>query len=303
MGDEWSDLINMADEISHENISDASKECYNSRIRTYENVLSKLNKDPYPIDIEKMQGFLIYQLKNGRKYNTLVGYITGFSNFFNQNVLPNLTKDILFKNFKSGLRRRLLGNICPNAKLPFDINWFNIIPQQFPLNQFDNRLFFLYMTLSFTAFLRISELLQLTKKDLQLSDDNDILTISINSSKTDQFGRGSKTYVYNNQTIFNPIQYLDVLKNFNDDDPICSVKEHALRSHLAVILRQIGIQDYTLYSWHSFRRGGAYYCGLKGTPDYIIKAHGRWKSSAYIRYVSVDMNFAGKEIAQKLSDI
>ena len=76
------------------------------------------------------------------------------------------------------------------------------------------------MTLSFTAFLRISELLKLTKKDLQLSDDNDILSISINSSKTDQLGRGSKTYVYSNQTIFNPIQYLDVLKNFNDDDPI-----------------------------------------------------------------------------------
>ena len=151
------------------------------------------------------------------------------------------------------------------------------------------------MCLSFSAFLRISELLNIKKKDLELSQNQDILAIKIQNSKTDQFGRGINTYIYKSNTIFCPIQYLDVLQNFNDEDLICTVKEHALRSHLYVILNTIGVCDAAMYSWHSFRR-----CGMKGTPYYIIKAHGRWKSSAYIRYVSVDMNVAGKEIAESL---
>ena len=95
---------------------------------------------------------------------------------------------------------------------------------------------------------------------------------------------------------------MDILEELDDEDNIRSLKERALRYHLQVILRQIGIDDYQSYSWHSFRRGGAYNCSQKSTPDYIIKAHGRWKSSAYIRYVSIDMNLTGQEIAKKLSN-
>lgn len=37
----------------------------------------------YPIDIEKMKGFIMFQYKNkNRKFNPLIGYITGFSNYF-----------------------------------------------------------------------------------------------------------------------------------------------------------------------------------------------------------------------------
>ena len=75
------------------------------------------------------------------------------------------------------------GNNCPKAKLPFDVNWFNIIPQYFNLNQMDDRIFFFYMTLSFSGFLRISELLNLQKKDLELSNDNQILTLYIKIRK------------------------------------------------------------------------------------------------------------------------
>ena len=140
---DWDELMELADEISSENLSKASKECYNSRIRSYEKVMTSLDKDAYPIDIDKMKGFIMFQYKNkNRKFNTLIGYITGFSNYFQQNNLPNLTKDITFKNFKSGLRRRLLGSFCPKAKLPFEIGCFEAISTEFPLNQLDNRVFF-----------------------------------------------------------------------------------------------------------------------------------------------------------------
>lgn len=83
----------------------SSKRTYASGIRVYESVLSKHDIFPYTITIEKIRGFLMSKKKEGKKYNTLHGYISAFSNYFEQNSLYNLTKDIKFKNFKSVLRR------------------------------------------------------------------------------------------------------------------------------------------------------------------------------------------------------
>lgn len=159
------------------------------------------------------------------------------------------------------------------------------------------------MTISFCAFLRISELKNLKKKDLKVSEDKSTLSILIESSKTDQFGRGIQTYVYNNNQIWCPIFYLDAFDDVNDDDLICNLCETALRSHLYTILSSIGVDDYKSYSWHSFRRGGAYLCGCNGISDSTIKAHGRWKSDAYIRYVNVEMPKAGRDIAEVFAKI
>ena len=41
--------------------------------------------------------------------------------------------------------------------------------------------------------------------------------------------------------------------------------------------------------------------GRHQETDSIIKAHGRWCSSAYIRYISVDMPHAGERIADTFS--
>ena len=123
------------------------------------------------------------------------------------------------------------------------------------------------------------------------------LSINIATSKTDQFGKGTKTYIYDNEKPWCPLNFVDVLQNFKDDDKIFTKNQYTLRTHLQFLLRSIGINDYKEYSWHSFRRGGAYYAGVSGVSDSIIKAHGRWKSTAYIRYVSVKMSNAGLTIS------
>lgn len=299
----WDQLVRDADEISAECVSGPSKQIYQSRINVYVAALTKMNIEPYPITIEKMKGFLMKLVRDKKQFTTIQSYIAGFSFYFRQNDLDVLTNSIEFKNFKSGLRRKLQGSKCPKAKLPFDPSWFEIIFQKFPPNNVYDRKFFFYMTISFCAFLRISELRNLKYKDLVLSDDKSTLSILIESSKTDQFGRGIQTYVYNNNKIWCPILYLDAFEGMHDDDIICHLSETALRSHLYTILATIGIENFNSYSWHSFRRGGAYISGCNGVSDSVIKAHGRWKSDAYIRYVSVEMPKAGREIADVFSNI
>ena len=300
---DWTQLLNTADEISAENVATSSKNSYLSRIATYERTLTKMQIDPYPITIDKMKGFLVLKMKSNKKYSTLANYIAAFSYYFRQNKLDILTNSLEFKNFKAGLRRLMHGDTYPNAKLPFNHTWFLSYLEKCSLNNFDDLKFIFFMALSFSAFLRISELMNFKRKNINLSDDNQILTITIESSKTDQFGRQVETYVYYNDTPWCPIKYLNAIDNLNPDDNICNCSEHALRSHLTVVLRMIGVEDASSYSWHSFRRGGAYLCGLNGVPDSIIKAHGRWKSSAYIRYVNVEMPIAGQKVACALSNI
>ena len=301
---EWSDLITQEEEITQENVSVASKSIYQSRLNSYEKTLDKLNQPPFPITSEKIQGFLIDKKNNGCTYNTLIAYICAFNYYFRQNDLDILTNSIEFKNFKNGLRRTMKGDTCPKAKQPFDIQWFKLYLEKFDMNTFQDYLFYFYMCLSFSAFLRISELENLKKSDFKLSEDKKVLTINIQSSKTDQFGRGALTYIYKNESIWCPINYISILDQFEkDDDKIMIYSIQALRSHLQVVLKAIGIQDPQNYSWHSFRRGGAYLCGMHQVPDSIIKAHGRWRSSAYIRYVSVDMSHAGERIADTFGSI
>ena len=42
--------------------------------------------------------------------------------------------------------------------------------------------------------------------------------------------------------------------------------------------------NWTLYSGHSFRRGGATYCFNLGVDPNLIKMLGDWKSNAYLLY-------------------
>ena len=164
---------------------------------------------------------------------------------------------------------------------------------------FDNRRFKFLITLAIHDFLRMSELIVLTKKQISTTTEGR-LDILIQTSKTDQFGHGQRTYIFDNQQIHSPFRYLDVIDNLEDDEPVAGRSTHALRSHLRHVLTTIGVESPESYSFHSFRRGGAYLASCRGVADCVIKAHGRWKSSAYLRYVAVDMLRAGQEIGTAL---
>ena len=75
---QWSDLVTQAEEIVQENVSVTSQNIYQVRLNHYEKTLYKFNQEPYPIILEKMQGFLVLKKNNGCQYNTLLAYITNF---------------------------------------------------------------------------------------------------------------------------------------------------------------------------------------------------------------------------------
>ena len=76
------------------------------------------------------------------------------------------------------------------------------------------------------------------------------------------------------------------------DDPTRSIKHltysiflKKLKHHLSLI----GI-DPTLYSGHSFRRGGASFSYQSGVPIELIKALGDWRSDTVLMYLTMPLN-------------
>ena len=92
----------------------------------------------------------------------------------------------------------------PNKKEPWDPQFFDIYISIYPLSQISDTLFLFFMSLSYYAFLRISELQNLTTNDIVLDTENKRLKIIIRCSKTDPFGKGETTYVYDNEKAYSP---------------------------------------------------------------------------------------------------
>ena len=54
------------------------------------------------------------------------------------------------------------------------------------------------------------------------------------------------------------------------------------------LLVRTKVQNFTDYSGHSFRRGGATAARAAGLPDHAIRALGRWSSDAVLIYATIN---------------
>ena len=296
------DLLREAQEIRGHTVAESSRNIYAAGLRKYEETMRGLERDPFPLEIQKMELFLVLMKRQGKCYNTLAGYVRSFSFYFRSNNLDVLTQSMDFKIFMSGLRRDTTREgESPKAKEPFRKEWFEQISRCIPMGDIDNRRMMFWMTLCFHAFLRISELMCLRKRDIRINIDEGRMELYIRRSKTDQFGAGESTFVFKTGEPSSPWSYLDILDDIGDDDLIVGqTKERTLRSRLKRLLQVIGVKETGKYSFHSFRRGGAHLASAMGVNDCVIKAHGRWRSEAYLRYVSVDKRMAGRTVADAL---
>ena len=187
----------------------------------YARVLKEdLHTEPEPIDMDKMMMFLVFMKRQGRAYSTLVNYARSFSFAFRSRGLDVLTNHIRFKVFLTGLRRVMTQDGSATGKDPFLVDWFELIVQVRPIGDPSNRRMLFWMTLSFQAFLRISELGQLRMRDVKVCEKDGRMEIFIRRSKTDQFAKGESTFVFASETVSSPWHYRDVLQTMQPDERI-----------------------------------------------------------------------------------
>ena len=300
--DPFARYIQQAQEIESQGLACSTNKVYRNRLAKYEQDMRTIfGQEPYPLTHEKMVGYLTYRREKGKAFSTLLNTVTAFSHHLRSQGEENLTVSIAFKRFKSGLKRTMLGAKYPNQKEPFEKEWFARLAKSMDLATHDDRLFFLTMTMAYSFFMRISEVRSLRPCDVEIDEENKVMRVQFWKTKTDQFGSGTVCYIAISDNIACPAKYCDVLKTLPENSPIWTITDTALNSKLRAKLRGIGIEKLERYSFHSFRRGGAYHASERGVQDCVIKAHGRWKSEAYMRYVRVDAVHAGREIAEALN--
>lgn len=119
--------------------------------------------------------------------------------------------------------------------------------------------------------------------------------LSLHHSKTDQFGKGVNIFLQKTGTDLCPVaallQYLEVrprgspgaLFVHRNGTPL---SRERLVGMVREALRAANV-DQSHYSGHSFRIGAATTAAKAGVPDYLIKALGRWESSAYQTYIRI----------------
>ena len=175
-------LRNEVQEMVGQTVAESSRRIYDTNLGTYKKVMAtELQVPPEPIDVDKMQIFILWMKHKGRTYNTLVGYARSFSFHFRLNNLEPLTQTVAFKMFLSGLRRGMLKDGRePNAKAPFPVEWFDRILEIVDLDDVENRTMMFFMALCFHGFLRISELLNLRKSDIRVDEVEEKIELFVN---------------------------------------------------------------------------------------------------------------------------
>ena len=157
-------------------------------------------------------------------------------------------------------------------------------------------------TLGFFAFLRSGEFTVvpgrkeglLSPADIQVDSRQSpkFISITLHSSKTDPFGNGCTLYIGHTDSEICPVTavlaylairppiHVPLFLHANSSLLTWSSLVSAVRSALS----DSGL-DLSRYMGHSFRIGAATSAALAGLPNSLIQTLGRWKSTAFQRYI------------------
>lgn len=121
-----------------------------------------------------------------------------------------------------------------------------------------------------------------------------MLRIHLKKSKTDQFGRGTDVIVGRTGLPLCPVTaMMDYLASRQDfpgpffvDTSHRAITKAWFVQHLRVFLAKVGLPAHE-FAGHSFRIGAATSAALAGIDDSAIQLLGRWKSSAFLRYIQL----------------
>lgn len=164
--------------------------------------------------------------------------------------------------------------------------------------------------LCYSGFLRSSEVLNLIRSDVRVSNTH--MSVFIEHSKTDIYRDGAWVIISRTGSPLCPVQNIEIY--FKLSSLMCDSSEYIFRNvtkcksgyslcttNKALLysrLRELFIQffqdfvpDITKYGLHSLRAGGASKAANAGIPDRLFKRHGRWRSeTAKDGYVKDDFS-------------
>ena len=207
-----------------------------------------------------------------------------------------LTEAMLLNRVVKGIGRHH-GTAVEKPRLPITfpilrelINTF----RQFPsLNHHDKLCLQAAMLAIFFGFFRCGELLSTGALRSDVSFASGMLHVHLSRFKTDPLSKGIVVIapaVPPYYPVRAMINYLASARQ-GSSAPLFVLANgtHLTRSvftaHVRTMLSASGVHNWYSYAEHSFRIGAATTAAIAGLPDQVIRAAGRWRSDACLRYI------------------
>ena len=272
-----------------------------------------LGRAPLPVFETQLCQFCAFIADQGLSHQTIKCYLSAirFHQIFSGLPDPGISNMVRLEQLLKGIKSvqaRLKKNqrprlpITPSILKCMKAVW---IPTSNLRIKRDNKMLWAACTLCFFGFFRVGELMssstssydpetQLTFRDIAIDNVKSptLLQVHLKASKTDPFREGVDVYVGKSGNDICPISAMSAYLSSRggQDGPLFLFEDGTFLtkdrfvSAVREALKLIGI-DPSKYSGHSFRRGAATTAQSRGISDVTIKMLGRWKSSAYTRYI------------------
>ena len=258
----------------------------------------------WPVPIADLINFIIYLCMNGYSPSTAKTYISAIGFKMKISNFSDTTESFLVKKLLTGMTKKYK---TTDVRKPITVKVLSEMLKILPnicLSYYEANLFAAIFSLAFFAFLRIGEIVEsgkayhvVQRKDISLNNTNKSIKITLNTSKTDQFGKGTNLIVTNNS---DDISVHSILKNYLALRPkmegalFCHLnKKLVTRFQVTKVLKSalhfLGYQKDD-FNTHSFRIGAATHAYNLGKSDEEIMMMGRWKSNSYKKYIRSDIS-------------
>ena len=290
--------------------SESTKENYASHLSAYVKFCNHIGQVPRPHDTQQNLRFLAH-ISQKLRYSSLSQYANIIRLLNIEQGLHNPLQSWPIQSFMQGVKRSK-GN-APRRKLPITPALLLRIQRLMDFSKPSNRVLWAAYLMSFFTLLRKSNIVppsqakfdskrQPCRSDLRRARQGFVLHI-----------KETKTIQFKERDLLLPIPYLPrhplcpttaliavlaLLPTAPPSTPLFAypaydglhvLTQAALSRHLKEHLRCIGV-DPTVYSAHSFRRGGASWALQCGMPGELIQVLGDWRSDCYQKYLQLDVS-------------
>jgi integrase len=257
-------------------------------------------------DTEQVAEFIAWLSLQGKAAATISSYVAGISFWHKMQLLRDPTRNFLIAKLVSALRR---GRTTSDPRQPVTGQILRKLIGALPTvtkSQYETILYRTSFILAFFGFLRLDEFTcQSARKSCVGLHTNDVVIlptgglgkhmvkITLRRSKNNQYGPPQHVYIQaihgstlcpvravNSYIAVRPANCTPFFAHFDTS----ALTRHQFQAVLRRCTAAAGL-DVNKFTSHSFRIGAATAMAAAGISPAVIQASGRWRSTAYKRYI------------------
>ncbi|XP_055345784.1 uncharacterized protein LOC129593478 [Paramacrobiotus metropolitanus] len=298
------ELNAVANRLRYHHIAASTRQAYDAGWFQFEQFCVRLAEHPLPASDDTVLRFLADLHSRGIAIATAKVYLASIANKHTECEFPIPTRSAAVSRALQGYQR--LAPTPRDHRLPITLDIMRYLKDRLSamnLATVDKHMYWAAFTMAFAGLLRVSEYTApspasySTARTLLFNDialTADVITVSLKTTKTDQYSHGYKLLLRKTGRSVCPVRALATyaasrLELGSKREPlfILSSRAYLTRQDVDRTLKHLlcPLPEHHRYGTHSFRIGGTTTAAVGGSSDKEIQRLGRWKSNCFSAYV------------------